>query len=61
MPDETLHQIEKTPEDVEMDRESESETPLTIESLLEPKEKPLTYAKLVVTYSNTAFGRFDSV
>ena len=51
------HQIEETSEDVEMDRQSESETPLTVESLLEPKEKPLTYAKLVVSYSNTAFGR----
>ena len=57
MPGETEDQIEKTSEDVEMDRQNESETPLTLENLSEPKEKPLAYANLVVTNSNTAFGR----
>ena len=57
MPGATEDQIEKTSEDVEMDRQNESETPLTLENLPEPKEKPLAYANLVVTYSNTAFGR----
>ena len=57
MPGETEDQIEKTSEDVEMDRQNESETPLTLENLSEPKEKPLAYVNLVVTNSNTAFGR----
>jgi hypothetical protein len=57
MPDEILDKIEKTSQDVEMDRQSESETPLTFENEQEQKEKPLAYAKLVVTHSSRVFGK----
>lgn len=55
MLDETLEKAEKTSQDSEM--ESESETPLTFEMEEETREKPLAYAKLIVTHSKKAFGK----
>ncbi len=57
MPNETLEKAEETSEDVEMDKQSESETPLTYEIELEPTEKPFAYAELVVTHYKRAFGK----
>jgi hypothetical protein len=57
MPDETLEKAEKTSQDSEMERQSESETPLTLEMEEETREKPLAYAKLIVTHSKKAFGK----
>ena len=59
MPDETLESGKKTSQGSEMDRQSESETPLTIEMEQGTKEKPIAYARLVVKYSKYAFGKFS--
>lgn len=61
MPDETPENLEEgktASEDGEMDRQSESEMPLTLEMGPTVIEKPVTYAKFVVTNSKTAFGKF---
>ena len=55
MPDETLENIENKLE--EMERQSESETPLADENEKDTQEKPLAFAKLTVNHPKTCFGK----
>lgn len=57
MPNETLEKVAHSSKESDMDKKSESETPLTEEIEQETEEKPHVYAKLVVTHAKTAFGK----
>lgn len=61
MPDETPENLEEgktASQDGEMDRQSESEMPLTLELGSTVIEKPAKYAKFIVAHPKTAFGKF---